>query len=170
MTFVSEAFISFLDPPEDRRSGDERRIDNLDVASDRREGSDRRDGFKPQNIQDYVCGGMTSVFEEFKRDHQGELPILVISDGKKVIQAPFKMLKDWFGYDLRIIDNVSSIYVDPAERAKILSELQEKQFLRRFTRLRKANGEIVPLDLIFSMRISRIDGQKYYYTFISVVE
>lgn len=92
---------------------------------------------------------MTNVFEEFKSDHYGALPILFISDRKKVLPAPFKIIKDWLGHDFRNIEDISHIYVDSNEHTKKASGLQEEEFLRRFIRLRNANAELATRDIIF---------------------
>ena len=121
MKFVSDAIAAFIETPE-RRSGDERRLENIDVSSDRRSGDDRRTDFTPENIPRYLCPAMTTEFETFLRDHNHEIPLIVITDGKKIRQAPFKLLQDWFGYDFKKINDLSEIYLSPENHAKIVSE------------------------------------------------
>lgn len=168
MKFVSDAIAAFIETPE-RRSGDERRLENIDVSSDRRSGDDRRTDFTPENIPRYAYPEMTIEFETFLRDHNHEMPLIVITDGKKIKQAPFKLLQDWFGYDFRKIENLSEVYLSPEHHAKIVNESQEKRFIRRMTVLVKANGERVPVDILVGMRTS-VSGEKYYYCFIAVVD
>lgn len=165
---VAETFISLIELPEERRSGLDRRAKDVGSMEEKRGGEDRRKDFWPTGKPLYSHKCLNGFFDEFMSDHDGDIPFILVTDGKKAIKAPFRIIEAWLGWDLKKID-LGDIYVDPASRLRLIQELKDGEFVRFFPHVLKASGEKVVLDVLMTAR-EHTDGGRYFYCFVNVAD
>lgn len=161
-----DAFISFVDHYSDKRSGLERRIKDVGHMEEKRDGVDRREGFRPINKPRYLCNSLDGIFDQFMSDHSYGFPLPLVTDGERIIKAPFKIMRDWLGYDFTDVD-LNSIYIDLEVRKKVLLSVKENEFTRFFPLIRKANGSSIVLDVLITVKTDE-NGNKKYYCFVDI--
>lgn len=165
---LAEAFISLIEMPEDRsdrRDGIDRREQDLGAMEEKRSGADRRKDFWPKDKPPYACKSLNGVYDEYMRDHKFNIPVCLITDGERIINAPFGLLHDWLGFDFTTI-KIESVYVAPSVRKKILERTKDYEFSRFFPHIKKIDGRTVVLDVLITSKPNP-NGGKRYYCFIS---
>lgn len=163
---VVDAFISFVDHYSEKRSGLERRIKDIGAMDEKRSGDERREGFQPLDRAIPYCSGLNGVFEQYMSDHEYGFPMPLITDGTKIIKAPFKIMQDWLGHDFKKLE-LSDVYMDKEARSRVLESVKEKEFTRFFPLIYKANGTKIVLDILITLKTNS-DGQPRYYCFVDI--
>lgn len=161
---IAEAFISLIEMPEDRaerRDGLDRREQDIGSMEEKRSGMDRRRGFWPKDKPPYTCKSLDGVYDEYMRDHEFDIPVCVITDGEKIVNAPFGLLNDWLGFDFKKI-KLDAVYVDPDVRKKILERTKDYEFSRFFPHILKLNGGTVILDVLITSKPTPDGGKRYF--------
>lgn len=133
---------------------------------EKRSGDDRRKDFRAVDKAVYYCKGLESVFDEYMSDHEYGFPMPLITDGTRIIKAPYKIMKDWLGHDFKNTD-LRDIYIDPGVREKVLSSVKENEFIRFFPHVYKANGSSIVLDVLITMKTFE-NSDKRYYCFVDI--
>lgn len=162
----AEAFISQIETLEERRDGLERRVRDVGAMEEKRSGEDRRRNFRAKNKPTYYSKCLNGMFDEFMSDRGYDAPIIITTDGEKTIEAPYDIIYDWLGWDLKLI-SLNDIYVDPESREKVLSHVKEGEFTRFFPHIKKRDGSTIVLDVLMTYRTTD-EGTKQYCCFVGL--